>query len=197
MRGSSLLAVLSAIAWLTAGAPAQPYWTLDDTGNHDGVIDASAGELAVLSIWSTCPTQTAGFAQSLYQIAGDTNWQNNGVIALYDNLLDALTGEGLPGPGNTITGIDSFQLPPIFNPNFDAHNPIKLYDLVWQPTVVGSYTVSATSTHSTHDWYSDNFGTTFSCTPPYNPTITFRVIPAPGPVGLIVVCALAAARRRR
>ncbi len=57
--------------------------------------------------------------------------------------------------------------------------------------------MSATSTHSTHDWYSDNFGTTFSCTPPYNPTVTFRVIPAPGPVGLLALSALAAVRRRR
>lgn len=186
-----------AAAALAVPVSAQPYWVLDDTGNHDGVIDASAGEQAALQVWSACSLPAVGFAESLYSIAGDTNWQNNGVITSHDNLLDALTNDGNLGAGNAITGIDSFQLPPLFNPSFDASNPILLYTLLWSPTVLASYTVSATSTHTTHDWYSDTFGTTFSCAPPYNPTITFQVVPAPGSLALLSLCGLLTARRRR
>lgn len=185
------------LAALSTSADAQPYWVLDDTGNHDGVIDASAGESAVLAVWGTCPSETVGFARSLYQVAGDANWRNNGLITFYDNLLDSLTNDGVLGAGNTVTAIDSYQLPPVSNPNFVADNPIELYRILWRPTVLGSYTVSVTSTHTTHDWYSDTSGTTFSCTPPYSPTVTFRVIPAPGPGTLLPLLAIPWFRRHR
>ncbi|MBK7404347.1 MAG: hypothetical protein IPJ41_06840 [Phycisphaerales bacterium] len=188
---------LLALAALATSAAAQPYWTLDDNGNHNGIINTAAGEVAILTVWSTCTSPALGFAESLYSIAGDTNWQNNGTITSYDNLLDTITNDGTLGAGNTVTAIDSFQLPPFFNPSFDISNPIVLYQLVWTPTLGGNYAVSVTSTHTTHDWYSDSFGTTFSCAPPYSPTITFQVVPAPGACAALGLSALLGTRRRR
>lgn len=194
---SSLLWSVTCTALLAAAATAQPYWTVTDTGNGDGVIDPAAGERAVLTLWSSCH-MGYGFAQSLYDITGDAAWQGNGFIVASVNLVDNLQmGPGTPGVGNSITGIDSNQLPALFNPNFIADNPIAIYQIEWEPQASGSYSATVTSNHTTHMWYSDSFGTAFSCSPGAA-TGTFQMIPAPGALALVgVTCMGAAARRRR
>jgi len=191
---ASIIALAAAVG--AAGtSTAQPlYWTLSDNGNRDGIIDTSLGEFATLSIWAHCTVPAVGFAESHYSIAGDANWQTNGAITGYFHNPNLGPKVGTLSSDNSITGIESYQLPPFYNSGFDYSNPIALYVVDWMPTVAGSYSVTATSTHTLHQWYSDDFGDTIDLS---IPSITFKVIPAPSSLALLCLSAASIGFPRR
>jgi hypothetical protein len=194
MKTTALIVVAGIAAAASAQGTKYITWTVGDTGNNDGVIDV--GESALLDMWAQMDPGAVGFAGSIYDISGDGEWAA-GTLDSYDNLLDALTNDGTLGGGNSITNIESFQLPPLFNPNFDASNPIHLYSMRWTPTSYAGQSVSGSSgNHLNFDVYTDDFGTSV----PYTGDVsgfTFRVAPAPASVALLGLGGLVAGRRRR
>ena len=191
------LASLIAVAGIAAVASAQTLtysWSVSDTGNGDGFIEA--GESALLSMVGTMDPGATGFAGSIYQILGDAEWAA-GSVDSYDNLLDALTNDGVLQGNGDITGIESFQLPPLFNPFFDASNPIALYKITWTPASYdGQTVVVGDANHLNNDVYTDTSGTSI----PYDGvagTATFQVAPAPASMALLGLGGLVATRRRR
>ncbi len=169
-------------------------WSASDTGNGDGVVEP--GESAVMTMWAEMDPGATGFAGSIYDIAGDADWAA-GTVVSYDNFLDALTNDGTLGANNVITGIESFQLPPLFNPNFDASNPIALYQIVWTPAdYTGKFVTFSSQNHLNFDVYTDDFGTSV----PYNGEVfsgLIKVVPAPASLALLGLGGLVAGRRRR
>jgi hypothetical protein len=191
------LASLIALAGLAAAASAQTLtysWSVGDTGNNDGII--TNGESALLTLTGTMDPGATGFAGSIYEIIGQSNW-DTGTVDSFENMLDDLTGPGVLQGNNDITAIESFQLPPLFNPNFDASNPITLYQITWTPSDFTARTVSVGDrNHLNNDVYTDDFGSSVAYTG-VEGTATFEVVPAPASIALMGLGALVAGRRRR
>jgi len=192
------LASLFAVAGLAAAAAAQGTltysWSVSDTGNGDGVIEP--GESALLTMTGSMDPGATGFAGSIYDVVGVSNW-DTGAVASYTNHLKDLTDDGqLQGNGN-ILAIESFQLPSAFNPNFDASNPITLYSITWTPNDYTARTVEVgDGNHLNNDVYTDNFGTSVSYTGVAG-VASFNVVPAPASMALLGLGGLVAGRRRR
>lgn len=168
-------------------------WEVSDTGNGDGLIEP--GESAVVTMSALMEPAQTGFAGSIYDVSGDSAYMA-GTVVSFDNFLDALTDDGTLQGDNSITGIESFQLPPLFNPDFIADNPIELFQLVWTPASYTPDFVSIGSRHVNFDVYTDTFGTSVS----YDGEVfgaVVKVIPAPSAAALLGLAALGAGRRRR
>lgn len=192
------LASLIAVAGIAAAASAQGTitysWSVSDTGNADGVIEP--GESALLTMVATMDPGRTGFAGSIFDIVGGMNW-DTGSVDSYDNLLDALTDDGTLQANGDITGIEAFQLPPLFNPDFVGDNPITLYQITWTPNDYTARDVSvADANHLNNDVYTDTFGTSVSYTGVPGAG-TFSVVPAPASMALLGLGGLVAGRRRR
>jgi len=191
------LASLIAVAGIAAAAAAQGTmtysWTVEDSADGDAsIINGSA----ILSLYATMDPAATGFAGSIYDVTGDAEWAA-GTVDSYDNLLDALTDDGTLGGDNNITGIESFQLPPLFNPLFDGSNPIKIYSVTWTPASYAGQTVNVADTnHLNDDVYLDDFGSSVGYDGVYG-SATFTVAPAPASVALLGLGGLLAGRRRR
>ncbi len=198
MENPMKLASLIAVAGIAAAASAQNTmtysWSVSDTGNADGVIQP--GEAALLTLRATmAPTPAVGFAGSIYDIIGGTNW-TTGSLSNLTNLVDSLaTGPGTLN-GNNIMAIEAFQLPPFFNPNYNASNPIAIYSLKWTPADYTSRTVVVTdANHLNNDVYVDTFGGNASYTGVAG-SASFNVVPAPASLALLGLGGLVARRRR-
>lgn len=186
---------LGALAGLASAQVMTITWDITDTGDADGVI--TPGESAVLTMFAEMDPMQVGFAGAIYGIGGDADWQA-GAIGSYQNLVDSLnTGPGTLGAGNFITNIQNFQLPPFFNPNFDASNPIALYKIVWTPADYTPKNVGFGSIdHVNFDVYTDDFGTSTG----YQGDVysgLIKVIPAPASAALLGLGGLVGVRRRR
>ena len=192
------LASLIAVAGIAAAASAQTMtysWTVGDTGDNDGVI--TGGESAVLTLWAAMdPAPAVGFAGSIYDIMGGANW-DTGTVDSYENLVDSLgTGPGALQGNGDIMGIEAFQLPPFFNPSYDASNPIALYAITWTPADYTARTVEvADANHLNNDIYTDDFGTSAGYDG-VNGAASFNVVPAPASLALLGLGGLVARRRR-
>ncbi len=187
---------LIVVAGMAAVASAQTMtisWMVSDTGNGDGIIEP--GESAMLSMWAAMDPGATGFAGSIYDIIGTANF-DTGTVDVFDNLLDALTDDGTLGGNNDITGVESFQLPPLFNGEFVADNPIELYNITWTPNDYSNRTVTGGTSHINFDVYTDDFGTSQSYAGDVS-GFSFDVVPAPASVALLGLGGLVAARRRR
>lgn len=169
-------------------------WDVSDTGNGDGVIEP--GESMVATLYATIDPPQVGFAGSIYEIGGNDVWQA-GTVDVHDNLLDSLTDDGQLQADNSVTNIESFQLPPLFNPAFDNSNPIAVYRLVWTPESFAFGTVEVSSrNHLNSDVYTDDFGTSVTYSS-VTSTAMVLIVPAPSGVALLALGGLVAARRRR
>ncbi len=191
------LASVIAVAGIAAAASAQTVtysWTVSDTGNGDGVIEP--GESALLTMSATMDPGATGFAGSIYDIIGGMNW-DTGSVDSYHNELNALTDNGTLQGNGDITTIESFQLPPLFNGDFIADNPIELYHITWTPNDYSARTVEVgDANHLNNDVYTDDFGTSVSYEGVAG-SASFRVVPAPASMALLGLGGLVATRRRR
>ncbi len=187
--------VVAALAGLANAQVMTITWGVSDTGDADGVL--TPGESAILTMYAAMNPGAVGFAGSIYNIGGDADW-GAGSIGSYTNLVDSLaTGPGDMNAGNFITGIESFQLPPFFNPSFNASNPIAVYQIVWTPADYSAKIVSFGSfDHINFDVYTDNFGSSTGYTGEVFPGL-MKIIPAPASAALLGLGGLVGARRRR
>jgi hypothetical protein len=169
-------------------------WSVGDTGNNDGIIEP--GESALLTLSATMNPGRTGYAGSIFDVIGVGNWAT-GSVDSYTNLVDSLaTGPGDLQGNNDITGIESFQLPPFFNPSFKAGNPIAIYSITWTPNDYTARLVTLTSAnHANFSVYTDTFGTSVEYTGDVQRT-AFEVVPAPASLALLGLGGLVARRRR-
>jgi MYXO-CTERM domain-containing protein len=199
MENPMKLASLIAVAGIAAVASAQTMtysWSVSDTGNGNGTIEPGESALLTLSA-SMDPAPAVGFAGSIYDITGIWGWET-GTVDSYVNLVDSLaTGPGTLGGNNDITGIEAFQLPPFFNAEYNADNPIALYAITWTPDDYTPRNVRVLdANHQNNDVYTDDFGTSEG----YDAASTsgrFDVVPAPASMALLGLGGLVATRRRR
>lgn len=193
--------ITTALVLLAAAgaAPAQfvtYYWDINDTGlNMEMVPRGEPVNLKMYAIWEP-HDGTVGFAGSIYEILGGSDW-GAGQVTMYDNKLDDLTDDGDLRANGDILDIESFQLPPLFNPLFREDYPILLYELEWTPNDTESRLVTVTdANHLNNDFYTDDFGTSvgFDQNPSEGATILF----VPAPAGALVLgIGLLASRRPR
>ncbi|MBK7405421.1 MAG: PEP-CTERM sorting domain-containing protein [Phycisphaerales bacterium] len=194
MKIATLIAVAGIASIATAQSSLTYTWSVGDTGNNDGIIEP--GESAVLTMHGEMAPAGVGFAGSIYDIVGVENW-DTGTVASYTNSLKALTDDGALQGNNNITGIESFQLPPLFNPNFDASNPVKLYEIVWTPADYAARTIQvADANHLNNDVYTDTFGSSVAYQGLAGNAV-FQVVPTPASVALFGLGGLVTLRRRR
>jgi hypothetical protein len=195
MRSVHVLTVCAAASIAAAQGTMTYAWDVSDTGNGDGFIEP--GETALLTLYALMDPGATGFAGSIFEIAGDDEWQSKGAVVRIDNLLDSLTDNGTLHGDNSITGIEAFQLPPAFNPDFDASNPIALYQVEWEPDF-GQLPIFAevwTQNHLNNDVYVDDFGTSVAYDG-INGSTTVVIFPSPG-TALVLSCGVATFARRR
>jgi hypothetical protein len=177
----------SAIAVMSLGSTGGPTWAqticweweLVDTAGNTGFVDG--GESAILKLWGSFDPINHGFAQAgPYDITGDTEWAN-GTVDAFSNDLFFSVGFGTLGAGNSITGIENFQLNELFNSGYRDENPIQVYTIEWTPDrYEGQF---ATITNSSPDAYvyTNDLGASELYTgDPDCGAITFQILPAPG-----------------
>ncbi|HZW09350.1 MAG TPA: hypothetical protein VFF69_05545 [Phycisphaerales bacterium] len=192
---------IASIATLTTAAGAglaqgtlTYFWDVNGTGSNTATI--GPGETVSLRLLAAWDGPGSGFAGSIYDILGIENW-DTGTVTRYDNLLDELTGDGNLQPNNDILGIESFQLPPAFNPNFDRSNPIAIYEIDWTPDDYTARTVRLTDANHLNDTiYTDDFGTSIEFDRNPSEGATIHIIPAPGVLAFAPIGLLACRRRR-
>lgn len=171
------------------------FWEVGDTGDNDAVL--APGESAVLTMYAMWDPREIGYAGSIFDIAGNADWAE-GTITNRENLIDSLgTGPGTLNDDNSITGIESFQLPPLFNPQFQNDHPLAIYRFEWTPDEYGVFLVEFSSeNHLNASVYTHEFGASVE----YDIVITggtLVVVPAPGAGVVLGAWALGATRRRR
>lgn len=189
-------------AALAASASAQNiatwYWTVSDTGNGDGLVEP--GESALLELFCAFeppPPPEGGYAgpTTYYDIVGDDGWKG-GTIDWFDDYFCDGVYCGEVQPNNDIAGMVSYQLPPHFNPFFDASNPMPICAVRWTPDSYGGQSVTLDNGGPDLSVYTDGWGSTV-VHEGAGGLVTFRVAPAPGALALAAAAALGASRRRR
>lgn len=186
-------ATLALAACAASGQTMTYFWTVT---TDDGDTDVQPGEKAYLSLWGVMDPEQVGFAGSIYDIRGVQNW-DTGALESYSNLLHHLGSETIQ-ENNDITGIDAFQLPPLFNPRFIADNPIELYRIIWSTSDDTARVVElGDADHLNNDVYTDDFGSSQSYQGvPGVARFTVNV-PAPAAFGVFAAAPLGRGRRRR
>lgn len=97
-----------------------------------------------------------------------------------------------------LVNIDHFQLPPFFNPSFDASNPIYIGTLTWTApaSFVSGTVVTLGDTHLNNSVYTNTTGASVEYTA-VSPGTSWTLVPAPASAALLGLGALVAGRRRR
>ncbi len=193
MKTTALIVVAGIAAAASAQGTMTISWTISDTGNGDGILEP--GETGVATLWAAMDPGAVGFAGSIFDLNGDARYADG--THTFDNYLDSLTNDGTDMGNGHIVNIEAFQLPPLFNPNFDASNPIALGQLTYTPnSYANGVATFATENHLNFDVYTDDFGTSV----PYTGIVErgqFAIIPAPASMALLGLGGLVAGRRRR
>ncbi|HZW11330.1 MAG TPA: hypothetical protein VFF69_15610 [Phycisphaerales bacterium] len=193
------LALIAAVSLLAGAAGAQTmtyFWTVT-TDNGD--TNLTPGEWVYLGMWAWMDPEEVGFSGTIYDIVGSQNWDTGEILSFVNRL-----GHGMPGDNgdlldnNNIVSIEAFQLPPIFNPDFDADNPIHLYEIVWKTDDYEARVVEVgDANHLNNAVYTDRYGSSLE----YEgiPGVARFTVNVPGPVpiaalGIAGACGLT--RRR-
>lgn len=191
MRSPHVAALaVAAAAWpALAQGTITYFWDINDTGSD---FYPYMGEPVINFKLYALMDPAAGFARSIYDIVGNDDFAAGGIVTLYDNKLDALTDDGQLQANNDVTGIESFQLPKLFNQDYDDSNPILLYELEW--TVTGFFVDAriTSADHPVNEVYVDDFGTRL----PYDAITTTARVVVPAPTTLLPLALLALPRRR-
>ncbi|GIK20314.1 MAG: hypothetical protein DYG93_05220 [Leptolyngbya sp. PLA2] len=193
------IAVASALGAFGAAAVGQTmtfYWS----PNRITISPANpSGTSWLLATWNTNGPPEVGFAQDLLDVLatnfdGTTDsvvWTPNPTISAYTN------GFGSPQPNGDVIDIDLFQLPPFYNPYFDATHPLVLGALTFSTVGFTPRTIMfKDQNHRNTAVYADDFGTLLYLVP-IDPGVDFIVVPTPGTLATLGLALGVAARRRR
>ena len=207
MKKVIAIAALAGAATVANAQSMKFYWTVDGNRTNNYKFD-NPGDSASISLWTEWNPSEVGFAGSIFSIAdlsGNSFFGTNGVDTDPNNgngrnpNLSALSGDNGTNQGDRLDLIDTFQLPPFFNPGFDASNPMLLYTMGVTAGTEGTYSlqrVAANNGTFTSDVYIDTFGSSV----PYQADdnkLNVTVSPTPSSAVLLGVGGLVAARRRR
>lgn len=174
----------------------------------------TAGETVTLSLMASWDPAEVGFASSIFEVFGDDDaYAASDAIDVTESdedTLDVFLGRnpsfrmaGTNPPyatGDDITadptGVDVFQLPLAFNPDFNGDNPIELFRFTWVTADDTPRMITYTSIHINADVYIDDFGSSV----PYGITVlpaSFAVVPAPASMAVLSLGGMVFVRRRR
>jgi hypothetical protein len=177
-----------------------------------GVV--TAGEAVTLSLMASWDPAEVGLASTIFEVLGDDDayaasdtidvTESDGdtqVDFLGRNPSFRMAGTNPPYVnGDDITadptGVDVFQLPLAFNPDFNGDNPIELFRFTWVTADDAPRMITYTSIHINADVYTDDFGSSV----PYGVTVlpaSFAVVPTPASLAVLSLGGMAFVRRRR
>lgn len=201
MKATAILVACGLAAAAAARGTVEYCFMASDTGNGDGTLEP--GEAAVITLVATVdPDQSAnggGFAGSIFDVVGVTNWDTGRVTDF--QFVGDFADMSIPGEvqaNNDITGIETFRLPSAFDPDFDFSNPVVLAWIEWAPDDYTRRTVQVTeANHLNNSVYTDEFGTNVEFQATSCRLLNIPIVPAPGSVALLGLGGLMAARRRR
>ena len=189
----ALLALAGTAAIASAGYTMHWYWTGPATLNP-----GDTGHYTLYSKFASGPGEPlVGYAGSIFEITANAS-DVGGFISNgngNDLLGDLSPEDGTQIDNNNIVGIDTFQLPPFFNPLYSYDNPIWVYELDITVNAPGTVTLT-TQNHLNHSVYVSNMGANVESTPTID-AFRITVVPTPASLGLIGLGGLVAARRRR
>lgn len=195
MNRTATTATIASLAALTLGSSALAQGTMTFAWDI-ALPDNYATDPVVLSLWADMDPAQVGFAGSTFDITGNENWER-GTISVYDNLFDSLTDDGQLQGDNSIIDIETFQLPPFFNPDFVANDPVHIYTIEW--LAWDGYNLEIVEFWLDNilnsDVYTDDFGGNEAYTPVGG--FGWFGIPTPSTAAVLAVAGLAATRRRR
>ncbi len=200
MHSMHAMPAAAAAACLAANAAAQTptvcwYWEVMDTAGNVGFV--VPGAQAYLTLWAAFDPPNHGFAQAgPYTISGNAEWQA-GTVFGHDNRLWFTSGHGDLNPDESITGVENFQLPELFNTDYIADNPILLYSIWWAPDRYEGQWVTVSNGAPDAFIYTNAFGSSVLYQGSCAGTITFQVVPTPGCLTLLALGGLAGTLRRR
>ncbi|HZW09353.1 MAG TPA: hypothetical protein VFF69_05560 [Phycisphaerales bacterium] len=189
------LAILIAAGPVSAQGIATYFWDVNGTGSNAASI--GPGEIVELTLYADWAPHEGivGIAGTIYDIVGVENW-TTGTLTNWSRNLYPFLDEWLPDENNEFHWLEAFQLPPAFNPDFDASRPIWLYRMTWVPDDYTPRTVSVTdANHLNNDFYTDEFRTSVGYDQAPSLGATIHIVPAPWTTPLVALCV--AARRRR
>ena len=167
------------------------YWDINDTGSDFFLY---SGEAVInFKLYASMDPEQVGFAGSIYEILGGDEFGSAGVVTLYDNKLDSLTDDGELQGNNDILDIESFQLPPFFNPDFDSSNPILLYEINWEVADFFMIATLSSANYLNSAVYTDDLGSSEQ----YDAITTTATVLIPAPASVLPFVGLLAWRRRR
>jgi hypothetical protein len=195
MRAACLTLLAATSAALAQGTVTY-CWDVNGTGSNTAQI--GPGDTVSLTLYAdwTAHDEVLGIAGTIYDLIGVENW-TTGTIGNWSRNLYPFLDEWLPDENNEWHGVEAFQLPPAFNPEFDASRPIWLYRIDWIPDDYTPRTVRVTdANHLNHDFYTDEFGSSvgFDQAPSQGATIHIVPTPATAAAGCALLLMLRRAR---
>ncbi|MBK7405419.1 MAG: hypothetical protein IPJ41_12500 [Phycisphaerales bacterium] len=196
MTRTACLVAFSLLTGVASAQVASLHWEFDDPNGNGTLLTGQQGTFTLMAGMDRQGTPFTGFAGTIYDITAVGDCWAMGTVNSSTNFLSSLTDDGTLQGNNDILGVESFQLPPLFNPDFDASNPIALYEIKFTADGLSPGVVVLSSTHLNFDVYTDTFGTSIHYA--YNDSaLTFRCVPTPATSTLAFVGLAALGRRRR
>ena len=197
MHPTKPAALAIALAAGLANAQSARYsWVVNDSGSNAATVQP--GETVSLWLYVDWDLQGAiGYAGSIFDIVGLEHW-DTGEITLAHNIIDTLqTGPGDIQANNDILNIESFQLPPFFNPQFWEGRPLRIYEIEWVPDAGSNRTVRLTDANHLHNlFYINQFGSSVDLPADPSEGAIIHIVPTPA-APMLVALGLVDARRRR
>ncbi len=202
MKMRNLLIGMISVAGLAVAANAQPTGDVTFTMNQSANVIAE-GESVAVEIWADMSPDVngddiLGYAGSIFDLL-NTGGAGLGGITLFE-IAPFLRAQSPPPNWNVgddnVGNIETFQLPPGFNPDFDASDPILVATFTWTSTG-GFGDVDYTQGNRLN---MDVYFTPLGGSQAWNAIDAvghWTVVPAPSTLALLGLGGFAATRRRR
>ncbi len=221
----SRAAAVIVAASLAPAASAQTmhwFWNVDVNGSPADTslpVLVGPGDDVLITLSAEWDPVGVGYAGSIFSIGvtqgdsralfheGTLDYDQNNGLGRNPALSSLSADNGTPydansdGSFDTLDQIDTFQLPPFFNPSFDNSNPMTVYSMRWTPAIylfqgIVLSRVAAANGTFTNDVYVDDFGSSVPYTP-IDDQLTLRyIVPAPSSALCLGLLGLAHRRRR-
>lgn len=200
MKMRNLLIGMISVAGLAVAANAQPVGDVTFTMNQSANAIAEGGSVDV-EIWADMSPDVngddvLGYAGSIFDLL-NTGGAGLGGITAFEiaPLLAAQSPDPIIGDDD-VTGIETFQLPPAFNGDFDASDPILVATFTWTSTGGFGDVGYTQGNRQNMDVYFTALGGS-QAWDAIDGVGAWTVVPAPSTLALLGLGGFAATRRRR